>query len=494
MQDYGFWSVLPPLVAIVLAIRTKQVFIALLFGIWLGWVILSGGNPFAGSLATVQGLVEVFEDEGNTRTIMFSALVGGLIAFIQRSGGVEGFIRYISRVVERLEKQRPGRSHVTVQLLAFGTGMLIFVESSISVLTVGALFRPLFDRMGISREKLAYLADSSSAPSCILIPFNAWGAYIMGLLAVQGFGAPFATLVRAFPYNFYPFLAVAVVLVVVVRNRDYGPMRRAEERVRLTGELLSANAQPVVDTEVTSIDPKPGVPLRPINMLLPLLLMISMMPLMLAFTGWDQVAAGERLTFGGHTLAAIGQGSGSTSVLVAVLTALLGAAVLYRAQGLMRSGEMVSLALKGISGLMPLALLMLLAFAISNVCRALGTGVYIAEASRAWLSPGLVPAIVFIVSCIIAFSTGTSWGTFAIMIPIAVPVAQVLGTDPHVAIAAALGGGIFGDHCSPISDTTILSSMASATDHIDHVKTQLPYALVAGGLTIVGYLALGMLN
>ncbi|CAN5873847.1 Na+/H+ antiporter NhaC family protein [soil metagenome] len=490
-MDYGFWSVLPPLVAIGLAIRTKQVFIALLFGIWLGWVILSGGNPLTGSLATVQGLVEVFQDEGNTRTIMFSALVGALIAFIQRSGGVEGFIRYISRVVERLEKQKPGRSQVTVQLLAFGTGMLIFVESSISVLTVGALFRPLFDRMGISREKLAYLADSSSAPSCILIPFNAWGAYIMGLLAVQGFDAPFATLVRAFPYNFYPFLAVAVVLAVVLRNRDYGPMRRAEERVRLTGELLSPNAQPVVDTEVTSIDPKPGVPLRPLNMLLPLLVMIGMMPLMLAFTGWDQVTAGERLTFGGHTLAAIGQGSGSTSVLVAVLTALLGAAVLYRAQGLMRSGEMVSLALKGISGLMPLALLMLLAFAISNVCRALGTGVYIAEASRAWLSPGLVPAIVFMVSCLIAFSTGTSWGTFAIMIPIAVPVAQVLGTDPHVAIAAALGGGIFGDHCSPISDTTILSSMASATDHIDHVKTQLPYALVAGGLTVGGYLVLG---
>ena len=492
MENYGFWSILPPLVAIVLAIRTKQVFIALLFGIWLGWVILSGGNPLTGSLATVQALVEVFEDEGNTRTIMFSALVGALIAFIQRSGGVEGFVGHISRLIGQLESRKKGKPHVTVQLLAFGVGMLIFVESSISVLTVGALFRPLFDKMRISREKLAYLADSSSAPSCILIPFNAWGAYIMGLLAAQGFGAPFATLVMAFPYNFYPMLAVAMVLFVILRQKDFGPMRRAELRVRTTGELLNPNAQPVVDTEITMLDPKPGVRPRALNMLLPLLLMIGMMPLMLAYTGWGLVVDGDTLPFGSRAVAAIGLGSGSTAVLVAVLTALLVAVVLYRVQGLMRTGEMVSLALKGISGLMPLALLMLLAFAISNVCRALGTGVYIAEASRDWLSPGLVPAILFTVSSVIAFSTGTSWGTFAIMIPIAVPVAQVLGTDPHLAIAAALGGGIFGDHCSPISDTTILSSMASATDHIDHVKTQLPYALIPGGLTVVLYLVLGL--
>jgi tetracycline resistance efflux pump len=490
-MDYGFWSVLPPLVAIALAIRTKQVFIALLFGIWLGWVIVAGGNPLTGSLATVQGLVEVFADAGNTRTIMFSALVGALIAFIQRSGGVEGFIGHISGLISRMEKKQQGRSHVTVQLLAFVTGLLIFVESSISVLTVGALFRPLFDRMGISREKLAYLADSSSAPSCILIPFNAWGAYIMGLLAVQGFAAPFTTMVRVFPFNLYPFLAILMVLFVVLRRKDFGPMRQAEHRVRTTGALMNPDAQPVVDAEVTSLETKPGIKPRARNMLVPLLLMIGMMPVMLAYTGWEQVEHGEQLALGGRIMAAIGLGSGSTAVLVAVLTALLGAVVLYRVQGLMRSGEMVSLALKGISGLMPLALLMLLAFAISNVTRALGTGVYLAEASRAWLSPGLVPAIVFAVSCLIAFSTGTSWGTFAIMIPIAVPVAQVLGTDPHMAIAAALGGGIFGDHCSPISDTTILSSMASATDHIDHVKTQLPYALVPGILTFVLYLLLG---
>lgn len=493
MPDFGFWSVLPPLLAIALAIRTKQVFIALLFGIWLGWVIINRGNPLAGTFATIQALIDVFKDEGNTRTIMFSALVGALIAFIQRSGGVEGFVSQISKLINRLDQQKKGRSEVTVQLLAFLTGMLIFVESSISVLTVGALYRPLFDRMRISREKLAYLADSSSAPSCILIPFNAWGAYIMGLLAAQGFDAPFTTLFRAFPYNFYPLLAIGMVLFVILRQKDFGPMRKAELRVRQEGKLMSDTAQPVVDTEITMLETKPGAPPRAINMLLPLLIMIGMMPVMLVYTGWNQVEAGASLPFAHRAFSAIGQGSGSTAVLVAVITALLGAMLLYRAQNIMKSGEMISLALKGIGGLMPLALLMLLAFAISNVCRTLGTGVYIAEVSRAWLSPGLVPAIVFAVSCTIAFSTGTSWGTFAIMIPIAVPMAQALGTDVHLAIAAALGGGIFGDHCSPISDTTILSSMASATDHIDHVKTQLPYALVPGTLTFLLYLALGIL-
>ena len=168
--------------------------------------------------------------------------------------------------------------------------------------------------------------------------------------------------------------------------------------------------------------------------------------------------------------------------------------LLYRAQGIMRSKEMVDLTLKGISGMMPLALLMLMAFAIGAVCKELGTGVYVADVAKTWLSPSLVPFIVFVVSCFIAFSTGTSWGTFAIMIAIAVPMAQEMDANVHLAIAAALGGGVFGDHCSPISDTTILSSMASASDHIDHVKTQMPYALVAGGITCVLYLLLGFLG
>lgn len=494
MPEYSFWSLLPPVLAIILAIRTKQVYIALLFGIWLGWVIIEGGNVLTGTLATVQALVDVFKSEGNTQTIMFSALVGSLIAFIQRSGGVEGFIRKVEQLIGYLERKKQGNSLVVVQLLAMLTGMLIFVESSISVLTVGSLYRPVFDKLKISREKLAYIADSSSAPSCILIPFNAWGAYIMGLLAMQGFDNPFSTLFRSIPYNFYPILAILLVIIIIFSRKDFGAMRKAEQRVQQEGKLLADGAQPMISSDISVMETKEGIRPRGLNMIVPIAVMVGMMPLMLIYTGWGATEALVNASLWERSYTAIGQGSGSAAVLYSVLTAILVSMILYRFQKLMKTGEMIDLALKGIGGLMPLALLMLMAFAISNVCQALGTGLYVAEISRAWLSPGLVPAIVFVVSSFIAFSTGTSWGTFAIMISISVPMAEAFGTDLHLTIAAALGGGIFGDHCSPISDTTILSSMAAATDHIDHVKTQLPYALIGGAVAFVLYLVMGFIG
>ncbi len=495
MQEYGILSLVPPVVAILLAIRTKQVYVSLLFGIWLGWLIISGFNPLQGTFATVQALVDVFQDPGSTRTIMFCALVGALIIFIQVSGGVEGFIIRVNRLLERYEQRRSGRSRVIVQFLAWLTGLLIFVESSISVLTVGALYRPVFDRLGIPREKLAYIADSSSAPSSILIPFNGWGAFIMGLLAVQGFSDPFATMFRALVYNYYPILALIMVLVIIFTRRDYGPMLAAERRAREEGKLLSDEAQPMVSEELTDVSTKEGVTPKAMNMVLPIVVMVVMMPVMLAYTGWETALADRPdapwLT---RMLYAVGQGSGSTAVLIAVLASILFAMLLYRLQGLMGFKELIDLTLKGTSGMVPLALLMLLAFAIGNVCGAMGTGQYVADVASRWLSPGLVPFIVFLVSCFIAFSTGTSWGTFAIMISIAVPMAQGMDANVYMTIAAAIGGGVFGDHCSPISDTTILSSMASASDHIDHVRTQLPYAAVPGGITALLYLLSGLLT
>ena len=503
MSEYGWLSLLPPIIAIFLAIRTKQVFVSLLFGIWLGWMIIAWqpleGNPFGifsnlfqGSLDTVQALVDVFKDSGNTRTIMFSALVGAWIIFIQRSGGVEGFIVRISRFLERYEKKKAGNNRVVVQFLAWLTGVLIFVESNVSVLTVGALYRPIFDKLKIPREKLAYIADSSSAPSSILIPFNAWGAFIMGLLLAQGFENPFSTLFWATAYNFYPMFALLLVLIVIFAKKDFGPMAKAERRAKEEGKLLADDAQPMIADELTGVEPKENVRLRSRNMILPTLILVSMMPVMLAYTGWDAAIENRGDSgFFGKFFYAIGQGSGSTAVLTALIISLLSSMIYYKIQGIFDLKEMVDLTLKGISGMMPLALLMLMAFAIGAVCKELETGIYVADISKAWLSPSLVPFIVFLVSCFIAFSTGTSWGTFAIMIAIAVPMAQTMDANVHLAIAAALGGGVFGDHCSPISDTSILSSMAAASDHIDHVRTQLPYALIAGGITALLYLIIG---
>jgi tetracycline resistance efflux pump len=491
MNDFGVLSVLPPLLAIVLALRTRQVYVSLVVGIWLGWLIISDWNPVQGTLATLEGFVDVFNSPGNTRTIMFSALVGALLIFIQYSGGVRGFIEGIDKVLLSMEKKKIGTSRIVVQLMALVIGIMLFIETSISSLTVGTLFRPVFDRLKIPREKLAYIADSSSAPSSILIPFNAWGAFIMGLLLTQGIESPFRTMISAMAYNFYPMLTILMVFLVIVTRKDFGPMARAEKRTRETGKLLNDGARPMVSDEVTSYEMKEGVRPRAMNMVIPLLTMVVMMILFLVYTGWEEVEGTGG--FLDHFTSAMGHGSGSSAVLYAVTTSILVSMVLYRAQRIMKVRKMVSLILKGIGELMPLALLMMLAFSISNVCNSLGTGEYVAGITEGWLSPALLPAMVFVLSSFIAFSTGTSWGTFAIMISIALPMAEMHGANLFLVIAATMGGGVFGDHCSPISDTTIISSMASASDHIDHVNTQLPYALIIGTLTVLIYLLLGFM-
>ena len=264
----------------------------------------------------------------------------------------------------------------------------------------------------------------------------------MGLLLNQGFDNPFATMFRAAAYNFYPMLALVLALIIIISKKDFGPMAKAERRAKEEGKLLADNAQPMIADELTAVAIKDGVSPKARNMILPIATMVLMMPIMLAYTGWEAALANRASEgFFGKFFYAIGQGSGSTAVLTAVIASLLLSMALYRAQGIMRSKEMVDLTLKGISGMMPLALLMLMAFAIGAVCKELGTGLYVAEVAKTWLSPALVPFIVFVVSCFIAFSTGTSWGTFAIMIAIAVPMAQEMDANVHLAIAAALGGG-----------------------------------------------------
>ena len=491
MHEYGFWSIVPPVVAIVLAIRTKQVYVSLFTGIWLGWVIINRGNLLEGTFDALQGLVDTFKSDGNTRTIMFTLLVGALIAFIQRSGGVSGFVLRVSMAMERLEKKSPGKNKVFIQLLAGLTGILIFVETNISILTVGTLYRPVFDRLKISREKLAYICDSTSSPASILIPFNAWGAFIMGLLAAQHFDQPLNALFNAYIFNFYPMLALLIVLMVILKGKDFGPMKLAEQRVS-AGKLMDEGSKPMISEDVLigHLDENTTPEAR--NMVIPIGSMVLLMPFMLVYTGWggitDPQASWPSLIF-----QALGNGSGSAAVLYAVSGALLIAFLMYWINGTIKPVEMMDLTLKGMSGMLNMALLMVFAFAIGNMCNELQTGVYIAQISKNWLSPGLVPAVVFITSSFIAFSTGTSWGTFAIMIAIAVPMSQSFGSNVYLAIAAALGGGVFGDHCSPISDTTIISSMASASDHIDHVRTQLPYAMIAGIVAIILYLILGFI-
>lgn len=485
MENYGLISLLPPVIAIGLALWTRQVFLSLLIGIWIGFVILAGGNPVTGTFETLNGLVAVFEDAGNTRIIFFTLIVGALIALIQRSGGVQGFINRLLGWLEKSADKASSRGQRRrVELMALFTGLVLFIESNISILTVGTLYRPVFDKLNVPREKLAYIADSSSAPSCILIPFNAWGAFITGLLMAQGLDNPFGELLKSTLYNFYPMLVIATLIFVILSGKDVGEMKTAEARAKETGRLLRQGAVPMMSEEASEVPMKEGITPRARNMIIPIAAMVLLMPVFLIMTG----DSGE------GWFKALQSGSGSKSVFYATSFASLLAMVMYKLTGKLGIRESFDLSLKGMSGMVPLAILMVLAFAIGSLCKELGTGIYVAETAKQFISPALVPALIFLVACFVAFSTGTSWGTFAIMIAIAVPLAQGMDTNVSLAIAAALGGGVFGDHCSPTSDTSIITSMATANDHIDHIRTQLPYALIGGAITTGLYLILGVVG
>jgi tetracycline resistance efflux pump len=460
-------SLLPPVLAIVLAIWTRQVYLSLATGVWLGWTLLSGWNPLRGLAATIDALVAVLGDAGNARVILFTLVIGALIATIEAAGGVRGFVDWV-------EERRWVGSARRSRLLAWILGVVIFIESNITVLVSGAVSRPLFDRYRVSREKLAYLIDSTSAPVCILIPLNAWGAYILGILGTLGVEQPLAVFVESIAYNFYAIFAVLLAGAVAFFGFSWGGMREAEARVQ-GGELLRAGSMPSVDTDVIAPEPLPGVTPRARNMVIPILVLIGTMPLGLYVTGDGDLSAG----------------SGSTSVLWAVLAALASAWLLLVAQRMLSVNDLTRVALRGAGGLVGLAIILLLALALGNVTRELGTGAFVASAIQGVFPPPVLLPLVFLTSAGIAFATGTSWGTFAIMLPIAVPTAATLGLPLAPFLAASLSGGIFGDHASPISDTTIIASLAAAVDHIDHVRTQLPYALTAGTAAILAFAVTG---
>ena len=389
-------------------------------------------------------------------------------------------------------------------MMACIIGLGIFIESIITVLVVGTVARPLFDRLKISREKLAYLCDSTSAPICILLPINGWGATVLGLLGAQatagnlGEHGALTVFLAAVPLNFYALLAVLIAFVVAWTGWDIGPMRRAERRAREEGKVLRDGARPLVDSEVVQAPPLPEAGARLSNMVVPLLVLVLTVPVAIFLTGRAGLhEAGVQAQLDSLTgwLELLDHASGSAAVFWGVVLGLLAAALLALGQRLYSLDGLVQEVMKGMGGLIPMAVIMTLAFAIGMTCEALGTGRWVAANVEPLLTAAWIAPVVFAVSGLIAFATGTSWGTFAIMIPLAVPLAAAFSDTPDpvsipLVVAAVLGGGVFGDHCSPISDTTVISYMAACSDHIDHVRTQLPYALLgAAGALVMFYVA-----
>jgi Na+/H+ antiporter NhaC len=467
MSDPTWISLLPPLLAITLAIVSRQVYLSLAGGVWLGWTILESWNPLTGLARAIDGSVAVLSNPGDAKVILFTLVIGSLIATVESSGGVRGFVSF-------LESRHWVDTPRKARLLAWTIGLTLFIESNINVLVAGSVSRPLFDRFKVSREKLAYIIDSASAPTCIMIPLNAWGAYNLGILSGLGLDDPLKVFLSAIVLNFYAMAALGLALIAAITGFNIGPMKKAEKRTQ-EGELLWPNATPMIDESILSPQPNEKIPPRAVNMILPIAVLVIMMPVFLFVTGGGDLMEGE----------------GSTSVLWAVLAGLTVAWILLLAQRGASVDDLTRTGLKGAGGLIPLALILFLALALGDVANELGTGRFVAQVTEGVLPPFLFLPLVFLVGAGIAFSIGSSWGTFAIMLPIAVPAAEAMGLPLAPFVAASLAGGVFGDHSSPISDTTIISSMAAATDHIDHVRTQLPYALTAGTVAVIGFTILG---
>ena len=461
--DLGPLSLVPASVAILLAFLTRNTVFSLAVACLAG-VLVAGDNL----LGFPRLLVSALGNEDFSWIFLLELFIGILIAFFQRTGAILNFSSFIER--RRMTRKR-------VQLIAWFMGMFVYFSDYFSPLFVGSTMRALSDRFKISREKLAYICDSTSAPVSILVPITGWAVLVAGLIVgmgpIEDAADAMAAFILSIPFNLYSILAVMMVgLIAAGILPDFGPMKKAEERALNEGKLTRDDAQPLMADELTGIDPYPGIQTSLFwNFVFPVLLVIG-------------------FAVGSVTL------TGSARPMESFLLASVMAAIVMRMQGVPLA-EITDTAMAGIKGIMPAIIILAFAYALNDLSATLNTADYIISVTESWLTPKVLPVLAFLITGFVAFSTGTSWGTYAIMIPIAVPLAfsfsaNELDTVVYATIAAVSGGGVFGDHCSPLSDTSILASTGAASDHIDHVKTQLPYAAIIGGISILLYLAIGM--
>ncbi|MBC8589882.1 Na+/H+ antiporter NhaC family protein [Wansuia hejianensis] len=469
-MDYGFWSVIPPLAAIILALVFKNVFIALFIGIFIGFTVLSGGNIFLGIDRSLMSLVEVFQSTSNTIVIIVVSLIGGMTLLIERSGGIEGFVEYMT-IKREIVKSKKGAN-----LFTFILGVLIFTSGSLSTLVTGTVARPLSDAMKVPHEKLSYIVHSTSTPICVLIPLSGWGAFMIGLLQAAGVDNAPSVLVKSILLNFYCILAVVGVLFFVLTEKDFGPMKRAEERAAKTG-LLDEPKEGMETMPKTDVVDVSGKNTSALNLVIPLFSMIIM------------IVAGLFITGKGNLLG----GDGMRAILWGVSFGLLVSTIMYTFQKIFNFKEILDIVFKGTGDMLSVSAILIFAFAMGDLVGELDTGKYLASLFSSFLKPTLLPTLVFLITCIISFATGTSMGTMAVMMPLAMPMAFTMGTSIPLVASAVFGGSIFGDHASPISDTTIMSCSTSGCDVMDHIRSQLPYTLVFAGISIILYIVAGII-
>ncbi len=436
-------SLVPALIAIPVAFVTHRVVLSLGLYVFIGALILERGWLPNAATRLLSIFWQVVADRDNQLVLAFSLLIGGLIGLLQSAGGIEGFVRWA-------EARRLIGTPRRVALLAFATSMALFIESNFGALVAGLVSLPLFDRYRLSRLKLSYLLDSTCAPKCMLLPLNAWGAYVASLLASQGVDQPVALLLESLPLVFYGWIAIALAGLVAATCWELPWRLPWSERV--VGELLHFSAV---------IAPHPNAPARAYHLWGPIGCLLAAVLALLVVSG-----------------------DAPLSIFLAVGGVLVGTWGYFGNQGVLAWGEMILPIWQGMRRLIPLISLLLCAFAVGATTHALGTGLFLAGVLHGQIDPVWLPFLVFAIGCLISFASGTSWGTFAILIPIAIPLAEVFDLSPALLVGAALSGGLFGDHCSPVSDTTMIASLAAGVKPIDHIRHQLPYALLSAAIAL----------
>ena len=470
-----FWSLVPPIVAIALALITKEVYSSLFVGILIGGLLYAGGNP-EGTVLHVfsDGIVSVLSDPYNVGILIFLVILGSIVAMMNKAGGSAAFGRWASSKI---------KTPAGAQLATIALGVLIFIDDYFNCLTVGSVMRPVTDKQNVSRAKLAYLIDATAAPICIIAPISSWAAAVAGF--VEGEDG-FSLFIRAIPYNYYALLTIVVMVGMVLMHEEYGPMALHEANAR-KGDLFTTGNHPyeAMDEEVAEAGDNGHVA----DLVIPIFSLIVCCVIGMIYTGG--------FFEGADFVTAFSQSDASVGLALGGFFGLVITVVLYMIRRVMKFRDLMACLPEGFKAMVPAILILTFAWSLKAMTDSLGAKEYVAALVKASTGSfvSLLPAIIFLVGCFLAFATGTSWGTFGILIPIVVDAFSA--TDPQlmiIAISACMAGAVCGDHCSPISDTTIMASAGAQCEHVNHVSTQLPYAITAAAVSCVSYIVAGFVR
>ena len=471
----SYWSLLPPVLAIVLALITKEVYSSLFLGILAGGLIYSNFN-LETTMTHVfsDGFVSSVADSYNAGILIFLVLLGALVAMMNKAGGSAAFGRWTTKHI---------KSRLGAQLATIALGVLIFIDDYFNCLTVGSVMRPVTDKHNISRAKLAYLIDATAAPICIIAPISSWAAAVAGFAAGAGADSGMSLFVQAIPFNFYALLTIVAMIIFAVFKFDFGPMKKHEENAK-NGDIYTTGMEELSDEMNKDANPKGKV----LDLILPVVVLIVACVFGMIYSGgfFD----------GEDFITAFSNSDASVGLVYGSFIALILAVIYFLARRVLTFKQIMDCFPEGFRAMVPAIMILICAWTLNSMTGSLGAKVFIAQLieGSAGALQAFLPGIIFLIAVGLSFSTGTSWGTFGILIPIVLSVFGATdGTLTIVAVSACMAGAVCGDHCSPISDTTIMASAGAQCNHINHVSTQLPYALMVAGVSFVCYLIAGFL-